>query len=246
MGDYSFVRRSVVAFEFEIGGREPAQGGVAALAAMEGFDEVEGLGLGLSVGGEMGFLPALGRVGGGLELLGIDEGLDHRDGVAAAGLPVRAETIERSREQARADGFDPTEVVVLLERRLEPALIRRPGQGDDPDVLQRDRGLRDRLFSPGDSALHASARKKSKRVCSAQSTQTPSFLAQTAFSCRHAVRRGPSAGWSTPVAPRRALPRILEGTKPGWGANHAVADTPSCRCRIQRECQGIRPPRESS
>ena len=175
--------------------------------------------------------PALGGVDGALELFGVHEGLDHQDGMAVAGLPVRAEAVEGETQDPRtqiglvclgqdeetavvghqtqaavtlatgpadpplavlevfccgaedqdcqpaaggidrgvehpfADGLHPAEVVMFSEKALEAALIGRIYQGDDPDIIQRDRTI----FAARFSMLHAPKPKKSGGSCPAQS-----------------------------------------------------------------------------
>ena len=51
--------------------------------------------------GQPEFLPALGGINGAVELVGIDEGLDHQHRMLIAGLPIRAEPIQGQAQHAR-------------------------------------------------------------------------------------------------------------------------------------------------
>jgi len=86
-------------------------------------------------------------------------GAEDQDSQPAAG------GINRGVEHAFADGLHSAEVVMFLEKGLEAALIRGICQGDDPDIIQRDRSI----FAARFSTLHAPEPKKSGRSCPAQS-----------------------------------------------------------------------------
>ena len=88
---------------------------------------------------------------------------------------------DRSVEHLFTAGLEAAEVVVLSEKGLESALVWEPGQLNDLDVGEGDRGGAGCLFSVGGDALHAPDGKKLEGGCSEKTFQPPSFGLPAAF-----------------------------------------------------------------